>query len=103
LSGANLNGANLRGADLRGADLLGANLLGVNLICATGNNNEIKTIQLGTWLVVFTKDIMSIGCQQHKIEDWFLFKDYDIDRMHEKALDWWGKHKQIIKIKEKQN
>lgn len=72
LSGADLREADLRGADLRGADLRdaalrGADLSGADLSGASGNNKEIKTLQFGKWIVVFTIDTMSIGCEQHSI------------------------------------
>lgn len=98
LSDANLSRADLRGANLSDADLRRADLRGANLRGAIGNNKEIKTIQLGTWTVVLTKYVMAIGCQQHSIEQWFSFTDDEIKRMDIKAIEWWNKNKQIIKM-----
>lgn len=85
LSGANLRDANLRGANLRCADLYDVNLSGANLYVANlrgadlydanlsgavGNGKEIKSMQLGYYQIVYTKDILAIGCEQHSIEDW---------------------------------
>jgi hypothetical protein len=98
LRGADLSCANLRGANLRGANLRGADLSGANLSWAIGNNKEIKTIQLGTWQVVLTKEVMAIGCQRHSIEQWFSFTDDEIKEMDIKAIEWWHKNKQILKM-----
>ena len=99
LTNADLTNANLTNADLRNANLTNANLMGVNLrytLC--GNNKEIKTLQLGKWQIVITKNIMAIGCQQHSIEDWFSFRGDTIDKMAGDALEWWTKNKQILKL-----
>ena len=40
---------------------------------------------------------MQIGCQLHKIEDWWGFNDTQILEMDgEKALDWWRVWKPIL-------
>ncbi len=104
---ANLRYANLRGADLRYADLSSANLRGANLSGAdlryadlrycTGNNIEVKSLQIGTYLITYTKDILNIGCQRHAHSKWKSFYDADILSMDgEKALDWWSLNKHII-------
>ncbi len=87
LSDANLSGANLRGANLRYA----------NFRYCTGNNKEVKSLQLGTYLVSYTKDILNIGCQSHRHSSWKSFNTYDILNMdRETALDWWNLNKHII-------
>ena len=102
LSGANLSGANLKYADLSGANLSDANLSGANLIGANlkyciGNNREIKSLQLGTYLISYTKDILNIGCQSYSHSEWITFSDTRILEMDEqKALDWWNLNKAII-------
>jgi len=102
LSGANLNyanlsGANLSGANLNYANLSGADLSGADLRYCIGNNKEIKFLQLGTYLVSYTKDILNIGCQSHTHSDWRTFSDNIILDMEGKpALDWWNLNKHII-------
>ena len=121
LKGANLTDANLRYADLKGAnlryaDLKGANLMGVdlryavlmgayltnadltdaNLRYAVGNNVEIKTLQLGTYITTITKHSISIGCQQHALEEWLSFSDDKISRMDTNALEWCNRWKDVI-------
>ena len=97
LSGADLSGADLSGADLRNADLSGADLSGADLRNCIGNNIEIKSLQLGTYLVSYTKEILSIGCQSNKHSDWRTFSDSIIlDMEGQKALDWWNLNKHII-------
>ena len=61
---ANLTGANLRGADLRGANLCWADLL------ATGNMQELRTMQIDTWRIGYTADTLQIGCKRHPIAKW---------------------------------
>jgi len=96
LSCANLRDADLRDADLRDADLRGANLRGTDLRDAIGNNREIKTLQLGEYITVVTKYTLSIGCQQHTLEEWEKFSDIEIRKMEDGAVEWWGTWKEII-------
>ncbi|QCQ61197.1 pentapeptide [Rheinheimera phage vB_RspM_Barba15S] len=96
LSGADLSGANLRGADLSGADLSGADLSGANLRSTIGNQGQIITIQTDVWQIVYTSDVMQIGCQRHSINDWLVFSDDHISKMDSKALEFWKKWKPIL-------
>ena len=96
LSGANLSYANLSGANLIGANLSGANLSGANLKYCIGNMSIIFSMQLSTWKIAFTKDILAIGCQQHAIEEWKQFTDYKINNMDSSALAWWKEWKDFI-------
>jgi Pentapeptide repeats (8 copies) len=113
LSGANLSDANLSYATLRGANLSDANLRGANLSYATlrdatlrdanlnntiGNNKEIKSLQIGTYLVTYTKKILQIGCKQYTIDQWFKFDDNQIASMDYQALDWWEKTKPLLQM-----
>ena len=123
LSYANLSGANLRGANLFGADLSDANLRDANLSYAdlryanlrdadmrdadlsyanlsgtSGNMSELKSIFIETYPVTYTSEILQIGCQKHKIEDWWEFDDEKIISMDgKKALKFWRKCKGFIK------
>ncbi|QCQ62855.1 pentapeptide [Rheinheimera phage vB_RspM_Barba23A] len=96
LRGANLRGANLSGANLRGADLSGADLSGANLRSTIGNQGQIITIQTDVWQIVYTSDVMQIGCQRHSINDWLVFSDDHISKMDSKALEFWKKWKPIL-------
>jgi hypothetical protein len=96
LRGADLRYANLRGANLWGADIQHANLRGASLRGAIGNGEEIKTIQTEKWPIVYTRDVMAIGCEQHSIEDWFAFDDKHIKAMDEDALAFWRKWRPIL-------
>ena len=116
LTGANLTGADLTGADLRYADLTDANLTGADLRYADlrrsvlrrsvltgaylrdciGNNKEIKSLQIGTYLISYTKDILTIGCQSHTLDKWKAFTDHEISEMDEYALEWWKLNKDIV-------
>ena len=93
---ANLTGANLRGADLRGADLSDANLRGADLRGANGNRKELRTMQIETYSISFTKDILQIGCKRFLIEEWKKLNDETINKMDSNALTFWNKWKQFI-------
>ena len=98
LRGASLRGASLSGADLRGADLSGADLSGADLRrMASGNNREIRTMQTGEWIIVYTDDMMSIGCRQYSLSEWWSFNDEQIADMDKGALDFWRKWRPILR------
>ena len=87
----------LRNVDLSDANLRYANLSGVDLRYCIGNNKEVKSLQLGKYLVSYTKDILNIGCQSHRHSSWKSFNTNDILSMdRETALDWWNLNKHII-------
>ena len=103
LYGANLNGANLNGASLDGANLNwanidgaildGASLYGANLNGANGVNDYVKCIQIDTYPITYTADLMQIGCQRHGLTDWANFSDAEIRAMDGvEALAWWKKY-----------
>lgn len=112
LERANLRGASLWGADLRGAsleyadlefanlwgaNLWGADLWGASLRGAYGVNDYIKCIQVETYPITYTSEIMQIGCELHPIGDWRKFDDERILRMDGKAaLKFWRKYKDWI-------
>ena len=96
LSYADLSSANLSYADLSSANLSYANLRGANLRGAIGNNKEMKTLQLGTYIVTIYKEIIQIGCQNHSISEWENFDDNYIKRMDTDALEWWRENKDIV-------
>jgi len=91
---ADLTDANLEFADLRNADLRNA-----NLEFAIGNSKEVQTIQTSTYHINIFSDKIQIGCEVHKIKDWFEFSDSQIIEMDGKdALIWWRKWKPILKL-----
>ena len=103
LKGANLSFANLRDADMSGADMYNANLIcsdlrHVKLSDCLGNMIEIKSLQLDTYNIVYTHDRLQIGCENHNINDWFMFDDKKIEDMDVGALSWWRKYKDYIKL-----
>ncbi len=96
LSGADLSDADLRNANLRNADLSDADLSGANLIGAVGNKKELRTMQIETYSISFTKDVLQIGCKRFLIEDWKIFNDEEINNMDNQALSFWNKWKDFI-------
>ena len=101
---ADLSDANLRYADLSDTDLRGADLSNTDLRYATGNNKEVKSLQLGKYHTTILVGIkICIGCQDHTIEQWENFTDEEISKMDNGALDWWKKWKEFILKVAKEN
>jgi uncharacterized protein YjbI with pentapeptide repeats len=96
LQDAYLRGANLRGANLRGADLQDADLQGADLQKCVGNGKEIKHTARYRWHIVWTADVLQIGCQRHPIKEWRDFTDETIRAMAQGALEFWHVHKASI-------
>ena len=97
-SRANLSGADLSRANLSGANLSGADLSGADLWYTTGNQCEIMTIQTSLWQIVYTQEVMQIGCRRHSITDWLSFSDKTISSMDDEALEFWKKWKPILNL-----
>ena len=97
LTRANLTRANLYGANMTHANLTRANLDCANLDGASGNLNNLKSVFCDTYPVTYTAEVMQIGCQCHKLEDWWSFDDARIIEMEGKtALKWWRTWKPIL-------
>lgn len=97
LSGANFTGADLSDANFRDTTLTNTCLADANLNGTIGNMKEIKSIFIDKYPVTYTADILQIGCERHRINDWWKFYDEEINSMDDGALEWWGKYKSIIK------
>ena len=97
LSCANLRYADFRSADLSSADLSCANLRDLGLWGVVGNMGVIRSIQLETYAISYTFEMLQIGCERHSIEEWRGFDDQRIIEMDGKeALKFWRKWKGII-------
>jgi hypothetical protein len=106
LSGADLSEANLRGADLSGAslsgaslseaNLRGANLREANLRCVTGNMSIVFSMQIETYPITFTAEVLQIGCKRFTHQEWRDFDDETINKMDSLALEFWKKYKDFI-------
>lgn len=100
-TGANLSGANFKGAGLYTADFSGANLTdsvltGVDLRFVRGNGLEIKSMNVDKWIIVWTSDVLAIGCQQHSIEKWRKASNRWITTLDIDALKWWKKYRDFV-------
>ena len=93
---ANFREADFKGAYFRGANFREADFIGASYQYCTGNAKELKSMQLDTYLIVFNKHFLAIGCQQHSIEKWKNFTDDEIDSLDNGALEWWNKWKDFI-------
>jgi uncharacterized protein YjbI with pentapeptide repeats len=93
---ADLRNADLRSADLRSADLRGSDIRGVNLRGAIGNMEQIKSAQFSKWEVVWTADVLAIGCQQHSIERWRSADSRWIAVMDNNATEWWERYRDLV-------
>jgi len=90
---ADLRSANLRYSDLRSADLRYSDLR----YACSGNNKEVKTLQLGKYYTCIWRDQISVGCQTHSSNEWAAFTDRDILEMDGKdGLAWWKQWKEFI-------
>ena len=97
LRDANLEFADLRNANLRNANLSGADLRNANLRYTMGNGKQIKTLLTEYYHITYTNTSMTIGCEQHTIEQWFKFTDVEIHEMDSRALEFWNKYKRVLK------
>ena len=93
-------GASFRGADLRGADLSGADLRVADLSNCSGNRSEIKSIFISdVYPITYTYEQLQIGCERHKISQWWEFDNKKILSMNgNTALKFWDKNKELIKM-----
>ena len=97
LSYSNLIGSNLSYSNLSDSNLRGSDLSYSDLRCVIGNGREVKSLQIGTYLVSYHKDILNIGCQTHTLDKWINFTDEEIDAMDKgTSLDWWKLNKDIL-------
>ena len=99
--GSNFSGSNFRGSDFRGSDFSGSDFRGLDFRKSRhqykiGNMREWHSMQLDRYMIVFDKNILAIGCQQHSIKKWKEFSDKEISNMDKAALDWWNKWKDFI-------
>ena len=90
-SKSNLEGADLSCTDLINCNFEGSNLMRIDLEGCNGDGEYIRNIDnpFTDWNIVYTIDQLSIGCQQHAIEDWENFSDSEIDDMDISALYFW--------------
>lgn len=95
-TGANFTRANLEYSNFTRANLKDANLQDTNIKDVAGNSKEIKTLLCCKYKVSFTKDLLSIGCKQHKISEWKNFSDDEIAQMDDGELELWIKWKDFI-------
>ena len=54
-------------------------------------------MQTGEWIIVYTDDMMSIGCRQYSLSEWWSFNDEQIADMDNGALDFWRKWRPILR------
>ncbi|MGL4354093.1 MAG: pentapeptide repeat-containing protein [Aeromonas popoffii] len=100
LRDADLRDADLRDADLRGADLRGADLRGADLWSCSGERDYIKSVFVSdVYPITYTCEVLQIGCQRHKISEWWEFDDRTIASMDGKtALSFWREWKDTIRM-----
>ena len=96
LSGADMRNANMSGANMRGADMNYANMSRADMWNTIGNMAELRSFQLETYCVCFSKDTMQIGCERFLIEEWRSFDDATINSMGFEALTFWKKWRDFI-------
>ena len=96
LSRADLSIADLSRASLSEADLSRASLSRADLYGCIGNMIELCSMQIETYSIAFTKDILQIGCKRYSHKEWFDFRTDIIDEMDINAIVFWEKYKDFI-------
>ena len=97
LSNASLWNTSLRSADLSNTSLWNTSLRSADLWNTNGLNKYVKCIQVETYAIAYTSEVMQIGCERHNISEWAGFDDKRILEMDGKAaLKFWRKYKDWI-------
>jgi len=100
--GGEFRGGEFRGGCFRGGYFLGGEFLGGCFLGGEFRGEKITKppmILLGlTWKVLITMEQVQIGCEVHKAVDWWGFDDNQIDKMESRALAFWKKNKDFIKL-----
>lgn len=96
----NFSNAQLRWSNFTGACMTGVNLEGADLRYCTGNGKEIKSLAIDDWSIVYTHDMLYIGCKMYPIQQWWDFSDDEIQMMDVLAnsLGWWKKNKECLRL-----
>lgn len=94
LFGSNLKDAcvvncNFESANLSDANLQNVDFTGSSINCF-GNQKNIYSMQVDTFLIGYTVDLLQIGENQHLIEDWKKFDKKQIEKMNISS-EWWDK------------
>jgi uncharacterized protein YjbI with pentapeptide repeats len=95
-SDSNFRGSNFSDSDFSDSNFRGSNFRGSKHQYKIGNMREWHSMQLDTYMIVFNKHILAIGCQQFSIKEWREFSDKQIENMDKEALAWWAKWKDFI-------
>jgi len=97
LTWANLTKADLSEANLTWADLTWADLTWADLFNCIGNGGEIKNINVGTYHITYTKDVLWVGCEHWPIEK---ARQITVEQARkidgDKAAEFWAKNKDLI-------
>jgi len=94
-------GADLRGANLNGCNLDGVDLTGTKLQYCRGNRKQVKSSHCDMFDVVYTKDMLFLGCAGYTIDEWRTLtyqdiKDAPTGKWPDEAWGIWEKWKPII-------
>ena len=96
LSNTDLIDSFLNNSNFSNSALEGSNLNNANLESVIGNMIDIFSMQIEMYEIVFTKDILYIGCKKYTHKEWFDFDDKTIEKMDLHALPFWKKYKDFI-------
>ncbi len=55
-------------------------------------------MQIETYEITYTDEVLQIGCEQHPIPEWWNFDDNRIGLMDSGALEFWRKWKPVIRL-----
>ena len=72
--------------------------------CENCTDQPILNAMANTWIICLRKDqTLSIGCQNHSVDEWMHMSDERIDKMNRYALKFWKIWKPIIEVLSQQD
>ena len=95
-SDSNFSDSDFSDSEFSDSEFSDSNFRGSKHQYKIGNMREWHSMQLDTYMIVFNKHILAIGCKQFKIKEWESFTDEEITDMDSGALEWWKKWKDFI-------
>lgn len=93
LDNSSFSDCDLTGCNFWEASLLNIRLDNVYLMDTIGNGKEIKSLQIGTFTIVYTCNLLQVGCKIYPIDKWSTFTNRDLLEMGgREAAKFWNYH-----------
>ena len=91
LSDSDLSLTLFENCNFSGTQMEGARIDGCKFVNCVVDGVRVKCIIIDRWPVIWFDDTLSIGCEQHAIEDWVSFTPERIAEMNPEAFVWFEK------------